>query len=273
MEELDEVASTELPVISLDYSTANARIGAIDNDSYAGSCLGAQHLIDLGHRKIAYITYDKMSLNQIQRFKGYQDTLAKNHIEFDENLVVRMKKADAALVDSPEYFPVPWEDASGELFRKMRGWGGCIAMKLMLRRQTEFTAVMTADDCMALGAMSVLHENGVRIPEDISVVGFDNYAETVFWTPPLTTINHSIETAGYMAIKSMHEAIKKPGRMDSPAGSPPHQSGNQKIHQLKEMNPCQVLMKQRKYMEIQKCQGKEKQSPDYPFSRSSNSSQ
>eukprot|EP00831_Metopus_contortus_P012206 TRINITY_DN148_c0_g2_i1.p2 TRINITY_DN148_c0_g2~~TRINITY_DN148_c0_g2_i1.p2 ORF type:complete len:270 (-),score=63.93 TRINITY_DN148_c0_g2_i1:633-1337(-) len=210
MEELDEVASTELPVISLDYSTANARIGAIDNDSYAGSCLGAQHLIDLGHRKIAYITYDKMSLNQIQRFKGYQDTLAKNHIEFDENLVVRMKKADAALVDSPEYFPVPWEDASGELFRKMRGWGGCIAMKLMLRRQTEFTAVMTADDCMALGAMSVLHENGVRIPEDISVVGFDNYAETVFWTPPLTTINHSIETAGYMAIKSMHEAIKNP---------------------------------------------------------------
>jgi DNA-binding LacI/PurR family transcriptional regulator len=207
--ELDEVADTELPIISLDHDTGNPKIGFIDNDSYIGSCLGTQHLIDLGHRKIAYITYDKMAPNQIQRFNGFTDTLKKNKIPVIDDYIFKFKLRHATLVDAPKDPVIPARRPTSYT-SKMRGREGYISMKLMLQKRHDFTAVMTTDDCMALGVISAIHEAGLMIPEDISVVGFDNYAETVFWTPPLTTINHSIETAGYMAIKSMHEAIKKP---------------------------------------------------------------
>ena len=66
---------------------------------------------------------------------------------------------------------------------------------------------MAVDDSMALGAMSALHQAGLRIPEDISVGGFDNYAETKYWQPALTTVNHPLEQAGFIAIESIHSAF------------------------------------------------------------------
>ena len=207
--ELDEVADTELPVVSLDHDTGNPQIGFIDNDSYTGSCLGTQHLIDLGHRKIAYVTYDKMAPNQIQRFNGFTDTLKKNKIPIIDDYIFKFKSGHAKLVDAPKDSVVPGRRATSYVSR-MRGREGYISMKLILQQRHDFTAVMTTDDCMAMGVISAIHEACLRIPEDISVVGFDNYAETAFWIPPLTTLNHSIETASYMAIKTIHAGIKDP---------------------------------------------------------------
>lgn len=195
VEDQEDLSASELPVILLDAQSSLPGVGFIDNDSYSGSCEATQHLLDLGHRKIGFLLYRCSSTNQIQRLKGYQDTLSAAGIKF-----------------RPEW------TAASPLAPSLNTGGidGYRAMEQLLRQTPNITAVFAVDDEIALGALTFLHKSGRRIPADISVVGFDNYPETEIWYPALTTVDHPIEQAGYLASQIITQIIAAPGKVSLP---------------------------------------------------------
>ena len=188
-DKLDILVKSDLLTVLVDSMIQETNVGFIDNDSSFGTSAAVKHLLDLGHNRIAYLTYKDPSLNQLQRFKAAENTLKLHNIEFQLDSVIRL---------------------GGEQLSPIRGKNGYTAMKLLLSRREDITAVIAVDDSMALGAMTAIHEHGLKIPEDISIVGFDNYPETEIWYPALTTINHPVEQAGHMAIEAIHKGLKNP---------------------------------------------------------------
>jgi DNA-binding LacI/PurR family transcriptional regulator len=186
-----ELAQSQLPTIFMDTIVEGPRLGYIDNDSYTGSCAAAQHLLELGHRKIGYILpFDGETVFDLrQRFQAYLDTMSQAGIARQESWIARA---------------LPIGDYS-------RGGNGIETMTQLLKQAPELTAVMAVDDGMALGALTAIHRSGRKIPDDISLTGFDNYDDTVNWFPSLTTVNHPIERIGYMAAEAIDQALKSPG--------------------------------------------------------------
>ena len=144
---------------------ATNRVGAMDVMRY---------LIGLGHRRIGFITgrYDMQSA--IRRFQGYQDSLAEMDIAYDPELVQH-----------------------GDYTRER----GQAAARLLLERPDRPTAIFAANDRSAIGVIDVAKELGLRIPQDLSVVGFDNIPESMHGTPMLTTVDQSIQEMGALAAK------------------------------------------------------------------------
>jgi LacI family transcriptional regulator len=187
-----ELSSSGMPVIFLDSPVNLANVGYIDHDAYSGSCAATQHLLELGHKAIGYLTFPEPSINQFQRFKGYENTMKAAGLPINPRWIVSaevLNKTDG----------------------RIRGLRGFRAMTQLLQDAPEITAVMTVDDNMAFGAMTAISRSGRHIPEDISVVGFDNYAETEMWFTALTTVNHPIAEAGVLAAKAIDQALRHPG--------------------------------------------------------------
>ncbi|MBN2640151.1 MAG: LacI family DNA-binding transcriptional regulator [Victivallales bacterium] len=181
-----ELAATELPCVFLDTVIDDPRLGYIDNDSYTGSAMAVRELLRLGHRNIAYLRYNEDgNYNHDQRFYGYLDTMRETGIE-----------------PKPEWIQtITYTGATNEERR---------LMEQLLHQAPEITAVMAVDDKVAIGAMTAVHHAGLSIPGDISVVGFDNMSGTENWYPALTTVEHPIEEAGFMAAQNIAERMRNP---------------------------------------------------------------
>jgi len=153
-----------LPLAFVDYypDTDNYPVVLIDNVS--GGMLATEHLLSLGHRKIAFIAGDINHPSIYDRYQGYKNALEKAGIETDRNLVI-----------TDEDYPA-----------RENGYD---AAKRLIERNEEFTAVFTCNDAMAIGVMQYLREAGRRIPEDISVIGFDDVEADLSLDPPLSTIS------------------------------------------------------------------------------------
>lgn len=189
-----ELAATELPCVFLDTITDSPGIGYIDNDSYAGSVDAARHLLELGHRRIGYLRYTNTGNdvdNHHRRFEGYLDAMR-----------------EAGISPNPAWIQTGVEsNPSGR---------GFILTSQLLSLAPEITAIMTVDDQMAMGAISTLHRAGIRVPHDISVIGFDNMTGTENWFPALSTVEHPIEQAGYLAAENIAIRIKSPNAVPVP---------------------------------------------------------
>jgi DNA-binding LacI/PurR family transcriptional regulator len=145
---------------------------SVDIDNVAGARVAVDHLIGLGHRRIACITNAPLVYTAAQeRLTGYRQALAAAGIEPDEDLVLE------ACFDAPS---------------------GHAAMAELLDR-TRFTAAFVASDVVALGAIGALRERGVHVPNDISVIGFDDIPLVAFFDPPLTTIRVPAFDLGHTA--------------------------------------------------------------------------
>ncbi|PAW79483.1 MAG: hypothetical protein B9S32_02790 [Verrucomicrobia bacterium Tous-C9LFEB] len=198
-EEFQSLNDSGLPVILLDSQSDLPKLGYIDNDSYSGSCAAARYLLDLGHRRIGYICHAHVSNHDHrERLRGYKDTLVAAGITPQGHW----------LAHTPPIKPS----------EHVRGMAGLRAMELLLKQAPEITAVMALDDDMALGALTAIHQSGRKIPEEISLIGFDNYPETLVWFPALTTVNHPIEQGGYRAAEAIAQAWANPGQW-----TPPHE--------------------------------------------------
>lgn len=153
-------------------------------DNYTGAVSAVEHLIELGHQRIGYIGGDPRSYRtnlsvDEQRLSGYRDTLVKHGIVPSEDWY-----------DSGKYYSL--ED-------------GFRIMTEFLDRG-EVTAVITACDILAAGALQAVYERGLRVPKDISIVGFDDtYAS--YLAPPLTTVQQPMFEIGQMAARIAIEAL------------------------------------------------------------------
>ena len=152
----------------------------IDNEQAAWEA--TQHLIDLGHTQIAHITGISEHQDSIRRLAGYRRALEEAKIAVDEDLI--------------------WEG-------KFDGESGVMGVEALLKRGKPFTAIFAANDSTAFGARLALYRRGIRVPEDVSIVGFDDQNEAAFATPPLTTIRQPGEEIGIAAAETIVKLINK----------------------------------------------------------------
>lgn len=144
----------------------------ISLDNIKGGFIATQALIQAGHRDIAYISGSMWKTDAIERMKGHKKALDKAGIPFDEDL----------------YFEGAFQASSG--------YEGMLAL---LKRGKKITAVACANDETAYGAAEAIREFGLTIPDDISVVGFDNIEFSRFTIPKLSTIHYPMKEIGEMA--------------------------------------------------------------------------
>jgi len=178
------LSESGLPVMLVDETADVPGIGYVDNDSFSGSLEAARHLIALGHREIGFLLSDSNTSNHRDRFNAYKAALAEAGIEFD---------------------PARVADAIRNVGIMQSGF---LAMRKLLDRNIPLTAVMAINDEVALGALSAAKTAGRRVPEDISIVGFDDNNFSAFLDPPLTTVRHEAEQAGYLAARAIEEYLR-----------------------------------------------------------------
>jgi len=180
-ESLNELKDrTHLIVVARQVEGLEGHCVYIDNTKAAYDA--TKYLIDSGHEKIAHITGISAHQDSISRLAGYTQALNDANIEFDEDLVI---------------------DGGFD------GRNGLVALESLLMNRKSFTAVFCASDSMALGARLALYRRGIRVPDDISIVGFDDQPGAEFMTPPLTTVRQPAVEMGHAAADAILQLIAK----------------------------------------------------------------
>ncbi len=174
-----------LPYILVDYDLPGRKVSAVMIDNVGGGEIATEHLIKLGYRKIAFIGGDIEHPSIKGRLEGFKRALEKARIECQENLCI---------VDEPDT-------------RIANGYRAC--EKLFSRLKPE--AIFAANDAMAIGCMQFLKEKGIKIPDEVAIVGFDDIEACIHVEPRLTTIRVDKEELGVIAVKRLVEMINEPG--------------------------------------------------------------
>ncbi|MFG1647078.1 LacI family DNA-binding transcriptional regulator [Amycolatopsis sp. NPDC049252] len=164
------------PVVAVDPHTGPSHLPTIDSDNLRGAQLATEHLLELGHRRIAFLA-GRPDLQSAQlRKTGYLRALTAAGVPFDESLI-----RDGA------YDPEISAASAHEL----------------LTGPDRPTAVFAANDISAIATVGAARELGLSVPEDLSVVGFDNVPESALCSPPLTTVDQPIREMGHRAISML----------------------------------------------------------------------
>ncbi|WP_240423914.1 LacI family DNA-binding transcriptional regulator [Microbacterium halotolerans] len=154
-----------VPAVYMDPDAPGAEV-IVDTDQMGGATLATQHLLGLGHRTVWHLAGPEASRPASRRIRGWRETLER------------------AGCDVPEPLRGDWSVASGyEAGRR-------------LAERSDVTAVFCANDQMALGLYRALAEAGRSIPDDVSVVGFDDIADARAYAPPLTSVHHDFADVG-----------------------------------------------------------------------------
>ena len=176
---------TAYPLVAVDPHSENADFASVLSTNFKGVVAAMSYLLDLGHRRIGFVSGRPDLQSAIRRLEGYCHSLESAGIPFD-----------GALVKVANYEREQAHVAALEL----------------LRVAPPATAILAASDDMAFGVYDAAHELDLRIPDDLSVVGFDNIPDAGLVEPPLTTVDQSIEGMGALAVEIVIKLI---------AGRPP----------------------------------------------------
>jgi LacI family transcriptional regulator len=171
----------KLPYVLVGRSPSNKKVNFIDVDNYGGSRKAVQHLLGLGRRRIGHIAGPHNLIAGLDRYQGYLSALYEGGIFPDPTLVVEGDFTD---------------------------FGGYAAVQRLLPHHPD--AIFAASDAMANGALRALIEAGVCVPQDISLVGFDDIPFASRTIPPLTTVRQPIQRVGSLAAEALIEVIKHP---------------------------------------------------------------
>jgi DNA-binding LacI/PurR family transcriptional regulator len=166
----------EIPIVLLNSHHPSQFAHSVMIDNVAGSREAMSHLLALGHRRIAYLGDRFGHQSDAERLEGYRAALARAHLRVDPNLVVH---GDGR----PE--------GANEPIRRLLG--------LAARP----TAIFCYNDMSALGAMRELRSFGLRVPDDMSIVGFDDLHISQYLEPPLTTVRQPVRQMGRLAMETL----------------------------------------------------------------------
>ena len=170
---LIKLVSQGVALVVVNRLIAEIAQNCIEIDNTLGGRLATEYLLRMGHRNIACITGPLNKSDARGRLQGYRQALEKDDILFDEALV-----SEAGFTEQ----------------------SGARAMEALLATKRSFTAVFACNDHMAFGAFETLKERGIKVPEQISLIGFDDILFARYVTPPLTTINFPIEEMSTQAV-------------------------------------------------------------------------
>jgi LacI family transcriptional regulator len=176
--ELDEVSEMNVPVVVLDRPL-NHSFPSVIADNYGGARLATRHLYEIGCRRIAHIQGPSHVVNAMERFNGYRDEMKELGL-WDENLVIlgnyQLNQAKEAVLHA----------------LKEHGIDGIFA----------------GNDVMAVGALKAVQQLGLRVPEDVAIIGYDGIPLTEMTTPELSTISQPIYEMGAIAARLLVKKIE-----------------------------------------------------------------
>ena len=185
---LETLRRRRFPCVLIDHQGRNEDCEdcfAVDVTNWQGAFDATTYLIRLGHTRIGFIT-GRMNLGCARdRLAGYQDALKQNHIKFEKQLV------QVGTFSQPDGY-------------------ACACELLALPNLP--TAIFASNDVMAFGAMDAARDCGLRIPDDVSVVGFDDIPQSQQTHPPLTTVRQPLQEMGQTAVRMVLGLIQQPNK-------------------------------------------------------------
>ncbi len=190
---IDTVLRThmQLPTVTISCPDKDAWVTSIVLNHRRAAELAIDHLAGLGHRHIAIIKGQSFSSDTEPRFQAIQHAAARAHLKLNPALIAQLES------DSPSHEP------------------GYFAAQRLLASKAPFTAIFAFNDVSAIGAVRALHEAGLRVPRDVSIVGFDDVQSAAFQNPALTTVRQPLRTMGMLAAEAIVRQIAAPA--DRPA--------------------------------------------------------
>ncbi len=169
-----------LPLVVAGRTLKAPNLFSLKFDDVAGARMATEHLLTLGHRRIACIAGDPVHPDAVERLAGYRQALEQAGIAYEPALVA----------------PGQFHEESGRL-----------AMEHLLDSRQRFTAVFACNDQMAFGAGLALYRRGLRVPDDVSLVGFDDLAGANYAIPPLSTVQQPAYELGRMTAQAMLQLL------------------------------------------------------------------
>ena len=170
--------STDAPIVSIDPLMSDPNYPSVHATNYQGAMEAMNYLLELGHRRIGFISGRSELESSARRLKGYRDALEKAGLPVDEELI-----------------------ASGDYTTET----GVTCTRELLALENPPTAIFASNDQSAMGVFQVAEEMGLRIPEDLSVIGFDNIMESKYLR--LTTVDQFISEMGFVATQMLFRLI------------------------------------------------------------------
>jgi LacI family transcriptional regulator len=187
--EIDVLADLEkanLPTAMIGRELEAGAISSVIVDNELGAQVAIEHLFSLGHRQIAFIRGPKRITDTAPRWKGVRSFAKTHNLEIDPGLVVDLPESSD---------PISSFEAGYKLTEDL------------IRKKHPFTALMAFDDMTALGAIRALSKAGIRVPEQCSVIGFDDVAHSSLLTPSLTTVRQPMAEMGKTAVSIVSQGI------------------------------------------------------------------
>ena len=177
---VEALAERRLPFILTGRHPTRQQVNFIDVENRCGAQQAVRHLFACGYQRVAAITGPQTVINGIDRYQGYLDVLAEQGQTLDPGLVQASRFSEE---------------------------GGYLAMRALLEHHPQ--AVFAASDAIALGALRAILEAGLRVPQDIGLVGFDDIPRAASTLPALTTVRQPIQEAGAIAAQNLIELIER----------------------------------------------------------------
>jgi LacI family transcriptional regulator len=178
---IDETFGT--PVVAVDHNVQSSNLPTVDSENLKGAVAATEYLLGLGHRRIGFLAGRPDLESARLRERGYREALAVARVDVDEDLI-QTGGYDAATATEPA--------------------------RWLLELDPRPTAIFAANDVTALETMAVARSLGLRVPEDLSVIGFDNVPESALGDPPLTTVEQPIRQMGTDAVRLLLELLEDP---------------------------------------------------------------
>lgn len=183
---LKTLEQSDSPIVLINYCRKETSLPVVRGDNVNGARDGVAHLIELGHRRIGFVRGTAYTGQSAERERGYRAALEAAGIDVDETLI-----------------------AQGDFNEP----SGVVAGRALLELAEPPTAIFAANDAMALGCMSAIREKGLRIPQDISIIGFDDMPAAAVSQPGLTTMRHPVAAMAQAAVQELMRRIQnQPGR-------------------------------------------------------------
>jgi LacI family transcriptional regulator len=180
----EQLRETGMPHVILDREIKHIEADLVEVDHEAGAWMATRHLIELGHRRIACITGPLNLAPAQERVQGYRRAMDEAGLDVNKD----------------------WEIEGGFTSEK-----SFVAMQRLLVLEQTPSAVFACNDLMAIGALCAATQQGLRVPQDVSVIGFDDIALAAYSSPPLTTIVQPKHQLGLMAARFLIDRLADPG--------------------------------------------------------------
>ncbi len=183
---LKQLIEEELPIVFVNFQRPELPVGSISGDDFLGGYMATDHLLSLGHRRIGIIAEDA-TISGEERIKGYKKALENAGIEVDENLIITINEPTIE--------------------------GAEVHAKELLNNAQKPTAIFGCNDILAIGSMLAAKGLGIRIPDELSIIGFDNTIMCKIVEPQLSSVNIPINEMGKQAMELLAQQINKKNKM------------------------------------------------------------